>query len=570
MSGRSGEPGPPPDAVARSRRRQRNITLAMGAVAFVALAGLFIEYGFPDPRHTAIWHEVQTNCALLFILLQCARPAVSLNPFRHLREHRLDYALMFLLVFGLVAAASLQNSPEFRYLAGHGAAESLDAINVLAIQCYLVFLVILKSPWFHRALLALPFGAITALWTSFAALIGLSTLLLMTPGAAAPGRSVTWVQALFTATSAACVTGLSVVDTGTHWSPFGQGVILATIQLGGLGILTLTGSVALLGGGPLGSRERRSLAEISETDALPQVRAALVRPLMLTALIEAAGALLLFRTWWNPDGHVMRQVWQAIFHSVSAFCNAGFSLFSDQLAGYRDDPLTLGIIAALIVAGGLGFGTLWDLIRVRLTAQSRAALLSIAVLIPAGGLGIWVLERDRALAACPEGTRLLNALFLSVSSRTAGFQTTDLGGLTLAGSALIIVLMLIGGAPGSTAGGIKTTTFWAIAARHQAAAYRRRALAVAVAVPAVFTAAGVLISWITAAAIGGIWFESASAVGTVGLSRGITASLPPAAHLVLVAAMFFGRVGPFIIAFALRRQDRRAGVAVSHEPYLIG
>lgn len=570
MNGRPGDPDPARDAAARSRRRQRNLTLAMGAVAFVAFAGLLIEYGFPDPRHTAIWHEVQTDCALLFILLQCARPAVSRAPIRYLREHRLDYALMFLLVFGLAAAASLKGSPEVRYLAGHGAAESLDAINVLAIQCYLLFLVVLKSPWVHRALLALPFGAVTALWTSFAALIGAATLLLMTPGAAAPGRSVTWVQALFTATSAACVTGLTVVDTGVHWSPFGQGVILATLQLGGLGILTLTGSVALIAGAPLRSRERRSLAEISETDVLPQVRAALVRPLLFTAVLEAAGALLLFRAWWDPDGDLLLQVRQAVFHSVSAFCNAGFSVFSDQLYRHRDDPATLGIIAALIVAGGLGFGTLRDLARARLTAQSRAALLSIAVLIPAGGLGIWLFERHHALSACPEGTRLLNALFLSVSARTAGFQTTDLGGLTLAGSALIIVLMLIGGAPGSTAGGIKTTTLWAIAARGQPAAYRRRALAVAIAVPAATVVSGILISWFTAAAVGGIWFESASAVGTVGLSRGITASLPPAALLVLVAAMFFGRVGPFILAFALRRRDRRAGAEVAQEPYLIG
>ncbi|MBI4169362.1 MAG: TrkH family potassium uptake protein [Acidobacteria bacterium] len=566
---------------ARAGRAEKRLTLGMAAAAVMALGALLADYGSGPGPLRPLWREVETGCAFIFVLLQCAKPATVPRPFAYLKEHRLDYVLIAILLFGVAGASALRQSPEFRYLIGHGAHEPLEALPVLAIQGYLVFLVVLKSPWFQRALLALPLGAATALWTSFAALIGAGTILLRLPGAAAPGRSTTWVQALFTATSAACVTGLTTVDTGTHWSGFGQAVILGLIQLGGLGLLTLTGSVALLAGRALSEREHTGLAEISEADALPQVRSALFRPLLLTVLIEAAGAALLFLVWRDPDQGIGRRIWLAIFHAVSAFCNAGFSLHADGLARHMDDAATLLIIGALVVAGGIGFGVAWDLCGAAarrgarrrsgpLSPQAKAALRATAVLIVAGGLGLWAIERGGVFSAAPRGTRLMNALFLSISSRTAGFQTVDLAGLTLPASALLVLLMLIGGAPGSTAGGIKTTTLWTLLDRRSPPWLRLRALVVALALPAAFIASGLLLRWTTGGAVHGTWFESASAVGTVGLSRGITPGLPAAAQIVLVATMLFGRLGPFVIAFSLRRRSRRAGVPVEQEPYLIG
>ena len=567
--------------VSRAERAGRGLTLGMGAAALVALGALFVDYGSGPGPLRPLWRELELACAFLFILLQCVKPITAPHPFRYLRAHRVDYVLILFLGFGLISAAQIRESPEFLYLVGHGGRETLEALPVLAIQAYLLFLLVLKSPWFHRALLALPVGAVTALWTSFAALIGVGTILLRLPGAAAPGNSTTWIEALFTATSAACVTGLAVLDTGTHWSGFGQAVILALIQLGGLGVLTLTGSVALLAGQRLSERERSGLGDLSEAEALPKIRAALIRPLVLTAVLEACGAALLFLCWRSPGSGVGAQIWQAVFHAVSSFCNAGFGLRPDSLAAHAGQPFTLAVVAFLIVAGGIGFGAAWDLLetagrgilrrpRRPLQPQTRAALTAAGALIAAGGIGLWLLERNGVLAAAPPGSRFLNALFLSVSSRTAGFQTVDLAGLGAIGSLLVIGLMLVGGAPGSTAGGIKTTTLWSLFDRRSPAWLRTRAAAVAFAVPLAFVASGLLVSWFTAASLPGTWFEAASAVGTVGLSRGITARIPPEGQLVLVLTMLFGRLGPFVIAFGLRRRARRQGLPVQDEPFQVG
>jgi trk system potassium uptake protein TrkH len=303
--------------------------------------------------------------------------------------------------------------------------------------------------------------------------------------------------------------------------------------------------------------------------------------MLFTVAIEGLGAAFLFWRWWNPTEGAVGQAWAALFHSVSAFCNAGFSLFSDSLGRFRADAATLGGVALLIVLGGIGFGVLWDLARAAgrllllrrpapVEPQTRAALALAGLLIAAGGLGFWLLEGRASLAACPRGTRLLNALFLSVSARTAGFQTTDLAGMTLAGSALTVVLMLIGGAPGGTAGGFKTTTLRVLSGRGLPGTLRLRALVVVLSVVGCFLASALLTRFITLGRVDWLFFESASAVGTVGLSRGATALLPDPARLVLVGTMLFGRLGPFAIAFTLRRRARRAGVPVDQEPYLVG
>ncbi|MGH9797616.1 MAG: potassium transporter TrkG, partial [Candidatus Polarisedimenticolia bacterium] len=353
-----------------SERADRGLTFLMAGAALAAFAALLADWGLGPGPLRPLWRDLQWVCAIAFVILQCARPLTHARPLPYLREHRLDYILIVLLGFGLLGAAALRQSPEFRYLLGHGAAEPLEALPALAVQGYFLFLLVLKSPWFHRALLALPLGSATALLASFGALIAAGTILLRLPGAAAPGRSTTWIEALFTATSAACVTGLAAVDTGTHWSGFGQAVILALIQLGGLGVLTLTGSVALLAGRSLSDRETTGLGEISEAGDLPQIRAALFRPILLTVILEAAGAALLLLAWWTPGENPGRQIWRAVFHAVSAFCNAGFSLFPDQLYRHAADPATLVVFSLLIVAGGLGFGVLWELLA-RLGARLR-------------------------------------------------------------------------------------------------------------------------------------------------------------------------------------------------------
>jgi len=548
----------------RAERAAARLTYGMISVALIALGALVADYGGGPGGYRSLWRQLEMVCGMIFILLQCAKPVIVPRPLEYIRRHRLDFILILILLFGLLGAAAVRQSPEFEYLLGHGAAEPLQALPVLAIQGYLIFLVLLKSPWFHRALLELPLGASTALWTSFAGLILLGTVLLRLPGAAADGVPTGWVDALFTATSAACVTGLVVVDTGGHFSGFGQGVILALIQIGGLGVLTLTGSVALLASGTLSRDDHEDLADIADADALPRIRAALVRPLLLTVAIEVTGTLLLLALWWDPYRDLGQQVWDAVFHAVSAFCNAGFSLYADSMTQFDGSPATLLVVALLIVSGGLGFGVLWDLFgraAVRLLGgpaaplerQTRVALLAIGVLIPAGGLAIWWFERRGALSHLDGVAAPLNALFLSVSARTAGFNTFDLAPIGLAGSMTLIALMLIGGAPGSAAGGVKTTTFWALFDRRVPPTLRLRALIIILALPASCLLTGFVLHAAGPPGVPGLWFEA-----------------PEISRLALVGGMLFGRLGPFLIAFSLRRRARLAGRDVDSEPYLVG
>lgn len=440
---------------------------------------------------------------------------------------------------------------------------------------------------------------------SFLVLIAFGTLGLRVLPGLYVGPRLGWVDALFTATSAVCVTGLIVVDTATHFTPRGQAFLLLLIQLGGLGILTFTTLIIQAFGRRLSLHHEAvasSYAEIApELDFRKLVRSIV----LLTFLAEAIGAAVLFGVWLPRFG-AGEAAWHAVFQSISAFCNAGFSTFSDSLAGFQRDPLALGTIMVLIVAGGLGFLVFEELrhfvtqqrtrSRLRLSLHTRLVLQVSAFLLVGGWITFAVLEWTNTLASLPTPDRLVNSLFMSVTARTAGFNTVDYSATTVSSNFATILLMSIGGSPGSTAGGLKTTTVALIGLLALARlrgrtvtgfGYRsvpsetvQRAVGLFVVAFALVTGAIMLLAVLELGPGGSpsherflsLMFEAVSAFNTVGLSMGETGGLSDAGRLLTVFLMYVGRVGPlsFAAAIALDPDPSASEFRYAYEDVIIG
>lgn len=414
-----------------------------------------------------------------------------------------------------------------------------------------------------------------------ASLVG--AVLLMLPQASTDPGATSALTALFTSTSAVCVTGLVVVDTGQHWSTFGQWVILGLIQVGGLGIMTLTSLIVFVIGRRLGLRQRVIAAAETGSLNLGDVRRLLVGVARLSFGVEAVAALALFlRFWISHDESVGRAAFLGIFHSVSAFNNAGFSVFGDNLVGLNRDPFVLLVVAAAVVAGGLGFLVWVQVARHprsprRWNLHAKLTVVTSAFLILAGWVLLAWFEWTNARTFGPMSTAdaLVNALFHSVVPRTAGFNSVDLAGMREPSLLLTEMLMFIGGGSSSTAGGIKVSTFallgwvmWAeVRGDPDVVVFDRRIPhdTQRQAVTVVLTALGVvMVGTMALMATSGLaradlQFEAVSAIATVGLSTGITASLSTVSQFVVIALMILGRVGPptLFAALVLRGHDRK-------------
>lgn len=441
---------------------------------------------------------------------------------------------------------------------------------------------------------------------SFLLLILFGTLALKVLPGLYVAEGLSWLDALFTATSAVCVTGLIVVDTATHFTVFGQALILSLIQLGGLGILTFA-TLALLAVGRRVSLHQEAIAE-EMTEVLPELNARhMVKNIVVfTFLLEGIGALLLFLLWigrFSPG----EALWHAVFQSISAFCNAGFSTFSDSLMGFRESPGALTVIMGLIVLGGIGFLTLEEIRRLLadrrkatrkpMSLHTRLVLSMTGGLLLGGCLLFLALERNHALAGLSAMDGFLNGLFMSVTPRTAGFNTVDYSTTQDPTNFFTILLMSIGGSPGSTAGGLKTTTFAVIGllalARlrgdAEANAWSRsipertvqRSVGLFVMMFGTMSVGVFMVTLLTpgnSTAVGatggflGEMFEVVSAFNTVGLSMGFTGVLTPWSKVVVSILMFTGRVGPLVLATALAggREYGTNGFRYSHEDVMIG
>lgn len=419
-----------------------------------------------------------------------------------------------------------------------------------------------------------------AVVVGFGTAIAIGTILLLLPFSAA-GRSATFVEALFTATSAVCVTGLTTVDTETFWSPFGHVVILLLIQVGGLGIMIFAALIGLILARKFSVRSRLNTAAEAKTLGLDDVRG-VVRGIVLVSLgIEVATFVLLFVRFLTGYGYSIGEAaWSGLFHAVSAFNNAGFSLYSDNLIRFAEDPFVCLPIAAAIILGGLGFPVLFQLRRefrhpLHWSMNTKLVLWGTAILLVGGTVYITILEwnNPNTLERLSPFGRILAGFFQSVQTRTAGFNSVDISGMREETWLGMDVMMFIGGGPAGTAGGIKVTTFAVLffimmtelrgegatnifGKRLSRAVHRQAITVVLIAVPAV-VGGTVVLMLLTGESLDRVLFECISAFATVGLSTGITGELPDSADIVLAILMFLGRLGPLTLGSAIALRERR-------------
>ncbi len=432
-----------------------------------------------------------------------------------------------------------------------------------------------------------PIPAPIVLIGGFAALIAVGTILLVLPPMSEAGTWTSPVDALFTATSAVCVTGLVVLDTATHWSLPGEVVILALIQLGGLGIATSSTLLLILAmGRRTGLRDRLLVQESTGAPTLGSVLPLLRRIAAFTLLVQACGAAILFVSRLAAGDGPLQAAWWGIFHAGAAFNNAGFDVTGGfrSLTGSAEDPVVLGTIGALIVLGGLGYAIVADVVVRRrwgrLALETKMVLAGTAILLVGGAAFFSLVEwgNPATLGALPPPARLLNAAFLSVTPRTAGFNSVDTGSLLVPSLFVVMGLMFVGGASGSTAGGIKVGTLGVLLVaivsvgrgEPSAAVFGRRiphgivyrSLAVALLGAVVVFGGALALELASDVDFVAVLFETFSAFGTVGLSTGITPGLPDPALVILVVVMFIGRLGPLVFVLALAGRAR----PVAHRP----
>ncbi|WP_051763384.1 TrkH family potassium uptake protein [Streptomyces virginiae] len=435
--------------------------------------------------------------------------------------------------------------------------------------------------------------------SAFALVIAIGTVLLMLPAASTDGSVTDPLTALFTSTSAVCVTGLVVVDTATHWSAFGEGVILALIQVGGFGIMTMASLLALLVSGRLRLRMQLTAAAETKSLGIGDVRRVLLGVAGCTLAVElAVGAFLALRLRFGYDRSYAEAAYSGFFHAVSAFNNAGFGLHADSIVPYAQDPWITMPIAAAVILGGLGFPVLLELLRHRTrrrttgrrnwSLHTRLTLVTSAVLLLVGTVMTCLLEWTNAgtLGAFDWDEKILNGFFYSAMSRTAGFNAIDMGALNASTILFTCTLMFIGGGSAGTAGGIKVTTFSVLAAamlaevrgepnstvmgRRLAPHALRQALTVALlGIGLVITATLALLT-VTKAPAEAVLFEAVSAFGTVGLSTGITADIPAVGQLILILLMFIGRLGPITLVSSLALRERTRRYQLPEERPVIG
>lgn len=405
----------------------------------------------------------------------------------------------------------------------------------------------------------------------FAGVILFGSILLTLPFSTRDGHGALFSDALFTATSAVCVTGLVVQDTATYWSTFGQAVIIALIQIGGMGVVTVAIAISSFSGKQISLKQRSTMQEAISAHKVGGIVRLTGFIIKMTIIFELLGAVIMAPTFCKEFG-VLKGIWYAVFHSISAFCNAGFDLMGaktpySSLTYFVDNPVINFVIMSLIIIGGIGFMT-WDDIKVnkhhvrKYRMQSKVILITTVLLISLPALYFFLFE----FGDKPMGERIWSSLFQSVTPRTAGFNTADLTQISETGTAITTMLMLIGGSPGSTAGGMKTTTL-AVLFSTAISVFRRRehthffgrrvnddtirnAATILMMYVILFLTGGFLISRIESLPLLTCLYETASAIGTVGLTLGITPDLGIASQIILIVLMYIGRVGGLTLIFS--------------------
>ena len=425
----------------------------------------------------------------------------------------------------------------------------------------------------------------------FAGAILFGSILLTLPFSTRDGHGALFSDALFTATSAVCVTGLVVQDTATYWSTFGQAVIIALIQIGGMGVVTVAIAISSFSGKQISLKQRSTMQEAISAHKVGGIVRLTGFIIKMTIIFELLGAVIMTPTFCKEFG-VLKGIWYAVFHSISAFCNAGFDLMGaktpySSLTYFVDNPVINFVIMSLIIIGGIGFMT-WDDIKVnkhhvrKYRMQSKVILITTVLLISLPVLYFFLFE----FGDKPMGERIWSSLFQSVTPRTAGFNTADLTQISETGTAITIMLMLIGGSPGSTAGGMKTTTL-AVLFSTAISVFRRRehthffgrrvnddtirnAATILMMYVILFLTGGFLISHIESLPLLTCLYETASAIGTVGLTLGITPNLGIASQIILIVLMYIGRVGGLTLIFSALSGNQGNTARLPQEKITVG
>ncbi len=425
---------------------------------------------------------------------------------------------------------------------------------------------------------------------AFLSLIIIGSLLLWLPISSADGKSVSFTDAFFTSSTSVCVTGLVTLPTVSAWSVFGKVVILLLIQIGGLGVITVMAELMILVHRKIGIADRMLIQDSFNLNTTSGIVKFTKKVVFGTLAVESVGALL-YMTVFVPDFGI-KGVWYSVFNSVSAFCNAGIDIISENsLCGYALNPIINIVTCLLIILGGIGYIVWWDVVRVikkrtkqkiklwsSLTLHSKIALFTTAVLIVTGAVCFYIFEygNPETMKGLPVRDRILLSLFQSVTTRTAGFATVPQQNLTVSSSVLSLLLMFIGGSPVGTAGGIKTVTFAVLAAsavsviknkndvnmfgRRISISAVRKASAVAAVSFMIAFLSSLLLSCVTNAPALDIFYETVSASATVGLSRNLTSSLNTAGKFIIAFTMYLGRVGPISLAIAITGKTKNENI----------
>ncbi|MFO7841616.1 MAG: potassium transporter TrkG [Fidelibacterota bacterium] len=556
---------------------EKNYIYGITALAGIAaIISLVAQYGFYlSPGALDAFRHVDLGIALLFVLSYFLRILTSSEKWEEIRSTPFETLLFIIFVLSLL----LEGISKWQFLSSDLAINYIK-IYYIVVQFYLVSNMLISLARSRENWLFISLHPSRVFLFSFFIVIVLGVLLLKLPRATY--NDISLVDAIFISTSAVCVTGLTPVNVVNTFTPVGQGVILFLFQIGGLGIVTLTSFIALLfqQKGSFRLRDQVILMEVLDDTNLSKLGDILRSIIRLTLFFELVGAVILWFRWGNFGLSPGRRIFTAVFHSVSAYCNAGFSNLQNGLesVGYNRDPATMVTVMILIILGGLGFYTLKDVLIERksrsdnihrFTLQTRMILGISGALILVGGIFVTAVQWT-SWGDMPGWLKVMNGFFTSVTSRTAGFSTINVGALSLPSIILIMLLMYIGAAPNSTAGGIKVTTFGALLAASWAfirgkdrveigwntlpmTTIRRSYIVLLVSLVLIFTAM-LLLSFVEEAAFTDLLFEVVSAFGTVGLSRGVTPFLSEFGKLVITVVMFMGRVGLYTLAIAIGRE----------------
>lgn len=567
--------------------------------AFLAATSLVAQYGF-FLHQRYVDHIINLDIAIIgfFIAESFIRLIINRKKMVYLRSHWIDFAFIGLFAAQIVFLRVFAESELISSFLARLNIVSITKAYIIAVQLYIGAVLFTKTIDANRFIARLNLTAPQLVLLTFAMAITVGTLLLLLPRATNTGQSMPFIDALFTATSATCVTGLIVVDTGSYFSSFGQGIILALIQIGGLGIMSLTAFAAVVAGRGMGMRESAVMKDVLSSDFIGEVTKLLRNIILITAVCEIAGVLVLSRIWARDFAAPMQTFYYSLFHSISAFCNAGFSLFVNSLEGFAHRADVVLTFAILIIIGGLGFMVVSNLIfsfvsrikgnriQARLSLHSKTVLATSGILLVFGTVFFFLLEGGRSIGSMPFGDRFLSAFFTSVTARTAGFNTTSMGAIAIPSALLVMLLMFVGASPGGTGGGVKTSTFAVLIStlgsilrgRPNVEMFKRalpqdvvnKAICVVILSFGLVFIASLTISVVESQPLTEVLFETVSAFGTVGLSRGLTRDLTIVSKMTIIMTMFFGRIGPLTLGLAIRQRTRDASYSYPAERVMIG